>query len=163
MRARALAVGTLVLALTAACTGRGSTEPPLGGSPTATFAPSAAAAKCPDDIESSVIAPHTCGYLTVLEDRGRPDGPRIRLFYLRVQPEGGPTEPEPIASVGQEIAQPPDYGSNVGIAASSGRELILLDQRGVVELEVRGRDDGSAVGADLGRMGGQGDGGRREQ
>ncbi|HEX9311287.1 MAG TPA: hypothetical protein VGA30_00480, partial [Actinomycetota bacterium] len=131
MRSRALAAGAVVLAITTACTGRGSTEPPPGGSSKATFAPSAAAAKCPDDIESSVLGPHACGYLTVLEDRTRPHGPKIRLFYLRVQPEGGPTEPEPITSVGQEIGQPPDYGSNAGIAASSGRELILLDQRGV--------------------------------
>jgi pimeloyl-ACP methyl ester carboxylesterase len=134
VRPRALAAGALVVALTAACTGRGSTEPSsgrTGGSSTASFAPSAAAAKCPDDIESSVLGPHACGYLTVLEERTRPNGPKVRLFYLRVQPEGGPTEPEPIASVGQEIAQPPDYGSNVGIAANSGRELILLDQRGV--------------------------------
>jgi pimeloyl-ACP methyl ester carboxylesterase len=131
MRSRALAAGAVVLAITTACTGRGSTEPPPGGSSKATFAPSAAAAKCPDDIKSSVLGPHACGYLTVLEDRTRPDGPKIRLFYLRVQPEGGPTEPEPITSVGQEIAQPPDYGGNAGIAASSGRELILLDQRGV--------------------------------
>ena len=131
MRPRALAAGVLVLGLTAACTGGGSTEPPPGGSSKATFAPSVAAAKCPDDVETSIIAPHKCGYLTVLEDRSRPDGPKIRLFYLRAQPEGGPAEPEPIASVGQEIAQPPDYGSNVGIAENSGRELILLDQRGV--------------------------------
>lgn len=134
MRARALAIGTLVLALTAACTGEGSKEPsshPTGGKSKVTFAPSVAAAECPDDIESSVIAPHECGYLTVLEDRTRPDGPRIRLFYLRVQPPGGPTEPEPIGSVGQEIAEVPDYGANVGVAESSGRELILLDQRGV--------------------------------
>ena len=134
MRARALAVGALIFTLTAACTGGGSTEPsslPTGGASKASFAPSVAAAECPDDIESSIIAPHTCGYLTVLEDRTHPGGPKIRLFYFRVQPEGGPTEPEPIASVGQEIAQPPDYGSNVGIAANSGRELILLDQRGV--------------------------------
>jgi pimeloyl-ACP methyl ester carboxylesterase len=133
MRARALALGALIFTLTVACTGGGSTEPssrPSAGSK-ATFAPSVAAAKCPDDIESSLIAPHTCGYLTVLEDRARPDGPNIRLFYLRVQPEGGPTEPEPIASVGQEIAEAPDYEANVGIAGSSGRELILLDQRGV--------------------------------
>jgi pimeloyl-ACP methyl ester carboxylesterase len=134
MRARAPAAAALVLALTAACTGGGSTEPSsgqTGGTSKATFAPSVAAAECPDDIESSVIAPHECGYLTVLEDRTRPDGPKIRLFYLRVQPEGGPTEPEPIGSVGQEIAEAPDYEANVGIAASSGRELILLDQRAV--------------------------------
>jgi pimeloyl-ACP methyl ester carboxylesterase len=133
MQARTLAIGALLVALTASCTEGGSTEPSSdrnGGSSKASFVPSVAAARCPDDVEFVIIAPHTCGYLTVLEDRTRPDGPTISLFYLRVQPEGGPAEPEPIASVGQEIAQPPDYAS-VGITASSGRELILLDQRGV--------------------------------
>lgn len=54
----------------------------------------------------------------------------IRLFYLRVQPAGTAAEPEPIASVGYEIAQPPNYEDIVGVVDNSNRELILLDQRG---------------------------------
>lgn len=86
--------------------------------------------ECPADVEVQVTTAHSCGYLTVLEDRARPDGPIIRLLFLRVQPPDGPTEPEPIASVGYEVAQAPDYGAIVGVAESSRRELILIDQRG---------------------------------
>jgi len=56
-------------------------------------------------------------------------------LFLRVQPPEGPTEPEPIAAVGFEIAQAPDYGSIVGVAESSRRELVLLDQRGTGHAE----------------------------
>lgn len=131
MLGRTSAVGALLLTVIASCTGASTDAPvPTGVSP-ASFVPTVAATECPDDIEASVLGTHSCGYLTVLEDRAHRDGPTIQLFYLRVQPEGGPTEAEPIVSVGQEIAQSPDYASNVGIAESSGRELILLDQRGV--------------------------------
>jgi pimeloyl-ACP methyl ester carboxylesterase len=118
MRARILAIA--VLMLVSACTG-GRASPP-------TFRPTVAAAACPAEVKVVVPGPHSCGYLTVLEDRTHPNGPTIRLFYLRVQPAGGPPEPEPIAAVGEELAQSPSF--DTGIAESSNRELILLDQRG---------------------------------
>jgi pimeloyl-ACP methyl ester carboxylesterase len=118
MWARVLAIA--VLLLVSACTG-GRASPP-------TFRPRLAAAACPAEVKVVVPGPHSCGYLTVLEDRTRPNGPTIRLFYLRVQPAGGRPEPEPIAAVGEELAQSPSY--DTGIAESSNRELILLDQRG---------------------------------
>ena len=120
MRARAFIAASFVLS--AACTGGGASKP--------NFHPSVAMGECPADVEVQVSANHSCGYITVLEDRARPDGPTIRLLFLRVQPPEGPNEPEPIASVGYEIAQAPDYGSIVGIAESSRREFVLLDQRG---------------------------------
>jgi pimeloyl-ACP methyl ester carboxylesterase len=118
MRARVLAIA--VLMLVSACTG--------GRASPSTFQPTVAAAACPAAVEVVVPGPHSCGSLTVLEDRTRPNGPTIRLFYLRVQPAGGTPEPEPIAAVGEELAQSPSY--DTGIAESSNRELILLDQRG---------------------------------
>jgi pimeloyl-ACP methyl ester carboxylesterase len=118
MRARALAIAVLMLA--SACTGWRASPP--------VFRPTVAAAACPAEVQVVVLGPHSCGYLTVLEDRTRPNGPTIRLFYLRVQPTGGAPEPEPIAAVGYELAQSPDYDAR--IAESSNRELILLDQRG---------------------------------
>jgi pimeloyl-ACP methyl ester carboxylesterase len=120
MRARALAAGALVLLLAAACTGDESSGPG--------FRPTVAVAECPADVEVLQTAPHSCGYLTVLEDRARPEGRKIRLLYLRVQTAGGKVEPEPIAAVGEELAQSPSY--ETGIAESSNRELILLEQRG---------------------------------
>lgn len=118
MRARILTIAVLILV--SACTG-GRASPP-------TFRPTVAAAACPADVKVVVPGPHSCGHLTVLEDRTRPNGPTIRLFYLRVQPAGGTPEPEPIAAVGEELAQSPSY--DTGIAETSNRELILLDQRG---------------------------------
>jgi pimeloyl-ACP methyl ester carboxylesterase len=120
MRARAFAAAALVLLLAAACTGAESAKP--------AFRSTVAAAECPADIEVLQTAPHSCGYLSVLEDRARPEGPTLRLLYLRVQPAGGRAEPEPIAAVGEELAQSPSY--DTGIVESSNRELILLEQRG---------------------------------
>jgi pimeloyl-ACP methyl ester carboxylesterase len=120
MLARAFAALALVVLLAAGCSGGESSEP--------AFRPTVATAKCPADVEVLQTAPHSCGYLTVLEDRARPEGSTINLLYLRVQPAGGRAEPEPIAAVGEELAQSPSY--ETGIAESSNRELILLDQRG---------------------------------
>lgn len=120
MRARVLVAAALVLLLAPACTS--------GESSKRAFRPAVAVAECPADVEVLQTAPHSCGYLTVPEDRTRPNGPTIRLFYLRVQPAGGTPEPEPIAAVGEELAQSPSY--DTGIVESSNRELILLDQRG---------------------------------
>jgi pimeloyl-ACP methyl ester carboxylesterase len=120
MRVRAFAPAALVVLLAAACSG--------GESSKSGFRPSIAAAECPADVKVLQTAPHSCGYLTVLEDRARPEGPRIKLLYLRLQPTGGGAEPEPIAAVGEELAQSPSYDNS--IAESSNRELILLDQRG---------------------------------
>lgn len=120
MSARALALAILILGT--ACTGGGSTR--------STFRSSVDTVKCPADVETFVLKPHSCGYLTVLEDRNRPGGPTVKLFYLRVQPTGVAVEPEPLAAVGYEIAQPPNYEDIVGITDTSKRELILMDQRG---------------------------------
>jgi pimeloyl-ACP methyl ester carboxylesterase len=119
MRTRALAFTILILGT--ACT--------AGGSAKSAF-PSVDTVKCPADVETVVLKPHSCGYLTVLEDRTRPGGPTIKLFYMRVQPGGIAVEPEPLAAVGYEIAQPPNYEDIVGITDTSKRELILMDQRG---------------------------------
>lgn len=90
---------------------------------------------CPPDLELVLLAPHDCGFLTVPEDRSDPAGSAIRLFYLHVEPAEGNPEPEPIASVGYEIAQAPSYGSIVGIAQNSSRDFYLLDQRGTAHSE----------------------------
>lgn len=101
----------------------------------ATSSPRAKVAPCPSDVELVILAPHDCGFLSVPEDRTDPDGPRVRLFYLHVEPTGGGPEPEPIASVGYEIAQAPSYAAIVTIAQNSNREFYLLDQRGTAHSE----------------------------
>jgi pimeloyl-ACP methyl ester carboxylesterase len=66
----------------------------------------------------------------VLEDRERLHGPTIRLLAVRLQPKAGTAHPEPVASLGKEIGEAPDLGDAAGLALSSRREVILLDQRG---------------------------------
>ena len=102
----------------------------LGCTPESAPDPVADPAPCPADIELVVLTPHDCGYLVVPEEWNDPDGPTIRLFYLHVEPAGGATEPEPIASVGYELAQEPHYASIVAVGQGAGRDFYLLDQRG---------------------------------
>ena len=122
MRVRTTALAAVALALAAAGLDCRSSQP--------AFRPSFASSECPADVETFILAPHSCGYLTVLEDRERPAGGRIRLFAVRVRPRGGAAYREPIATVGSEIGQAPHYGDMVGLAQSSSREVIVLDQRG---------------------------------
>lgn len=93
-------------------------------------APRARQVACPTDVELVVLTPHDCGYLVVPEDRADPGGPTIELFYLHVEPAGGAIEPDPIVSIGYELAQEPHYASIVSVGQGSGREFYLLDQRG---------------------------------
>src|SRR5664279_1783450 len=58
------------------------------------FRPHFDATPCPDDVLSDVVVQISCGYLTVLEDRAKPDGRQIQLFVIRVEPPGGTTTPD---------------------------------------------------------------------
>ena len=120
-RTRAIGLVAIAAILAAGCTG--SDDRPAA-------VPVADPVPCPSDVELVVLAPHDCGYLTVPEDRSRPDGPPVRLFYFHVEPVGSEPLPEPIATVGYEVGQTPSYASVVAIAQNSSRELYVLDQRG---------------------------------
>ncbi|WP_374458014.1 alpha/beta fold hydrolase [Nocardioides sp.] len=84
---------------------------------------------CPSDVDASVLAPITCGYVTVPEDRTDP-GRTIRLFVLRVEPPERLHE-EPVFIAGTNLGNAPNYGGIAPVAQRLGREAILLDPRGV--------------------------------
>lgn len=118
----AAALGLAILAQ--GCTG--SDEP--GGAE-----PSIRSVDCPVEIAMVVLTEIECGYLTVPEDRSDPDPRTIDVFYLRVQPAGRAVG-EPYFSFGYELAQVPSYASISppgSDAQGNGRELVLMDQRGV--------------------------------
>lgn len=46
-----------------------------GGPGSPAFRPSFHQVRCPADVEVQLVAPHSCGYLTVLQDRSQPAGP----------------------------------------------------------------------------------------
>jgi pimeloyl-ACP methyl ester carboxylesterase len=75
------------------------------------------------------LTPATCGFLTVLEDRSRPEGRTIKLFVVRVEPAGGHPAPDPVFVAG-DLGEAPGWADNAGLAQRVNREVILMDQRG---------------------------------
>jgi TAP-like protein. len=112
----------LATALLAACTS--------GGSDSA-FQPSFDEQPCPQELESVLIPTHSCGYLTVLEDRSRSSGRTIQLFVVRIEPQGGAPEGGAAMFVpGQDLAVESDFYGTANLAQRVDREVFLMDQRG---------------------------------
>jgi pimeloyl-ACP methyl ester carboxylesterase len=123
MKRAAAALGVVVLLVVGAgCTGD---ESPGG---TARLPPAFAETTCPTDVEASVLAPISCGYLSVPEDRAAP-GRTLRLFVIRVEPPERRHQ-EPVLVAGTNIGNGLNYGGIAPIAQRLGREAILLDPRG---------------------------------
>lgn len=97
----------------------------------AQFQPTLRWGTCPADIETTFLSPHRCGRLTVLENRARPGGPRVRLFVLKVWPVGVHARPGLDTAFGQNIGDP---GTIDGDAATGATRM----QRVSVQAEPRG-------------------------
>ena len=115
-----VALGLLAIA---GCTG----DPPSGEPASAPAAYTEVA--CPADVDAAVLAPITCGFLTVPENRADPDR-TIRLFVTRVAPPERLHE-DPVLVAGTNLGNAPNYGGIAPVAQRVGREAILLDARGV--------------------------------
>lgn len=96
------------------------------------FTPTYAATACPDEITLMVVGDLACGYLTVLENRSKPDGRTLQLFVVQVKPPN-PTDPpsEGGPGPGDDLAAPRDFGGAAPGAQRTHRTLYLMDQRGV--------------------------------
>jgi pimeloyl-ACP methyl ester carboxylesterase len=107
------------LALLSACTGGASSGYPAGF----------AEAPCPADVEVQLLVRHSCGYLTVPEDRTRPAGRTLSLFVVTITPPS--TRTDPVLILGDDIGALPDYGAHQAEAERLHRVVYLMDQRGV--------------------------------
>jgi pimeloyl-ACP methyl ester carboxylesterase len=116
------ALVAIALAISAACTSSGGAEGP--------FRPAFEEAPCPDDVATVILTFVSCGYLTVLEDRADPDGATIRLFVTKIEPPEGPVEPDPMFTIGYDLASIPSYASIGPLAQRMNRVTYLMDQRG---------------------------------
>jgi pimeloyl-ACP methyl ester carboxylesterase len=96
----------------------------------AAFAPTFAAAPCPDDVSTNVVIGVTCGFVTVLEDRSQPAGRTIQLFVAHFDPPGGTSTPDPIITLGH-LASQDGYGEMSGGGQRTHRIQYLTDPRGV--------------------------------
>lgn len=80
-----------------------------------------------------------CGYLTVLENRAKPDGPRIRIFVMRAPAVSATPRRDPIVylSGGPGGAGSFEVASMVKMGLNADREVIFVDQRGTHRAEPR--------------------------
>jgi pimeloyl-ACP methyl ester carboxylesterase len=130
---RALAV-TVALAVGLGACSPAPTPVPTGSAPSAAapatgFTPTFVEAPCPDDIEILALVDHSCGYLTVLEDRSKPTGRTIQLLMVRTPvPDAAPREGTG-GGFGGDLGYA--FASVVGEGASRTRLVtIQLDTRG---------------------------------
>ena len=73
-----------------------------------------------------------CGYLTVLENRAKPDGRRIRIFVMRAPAVSATPKHDPVVylSGGPGGAGSFEVASLVKKGLNAEREIIFVDQRG---------------------------------
>ena len=130
---RALAV-TVALAVGLGACSPAPTPVPTGPAPSAAapatgFTPTFVEAPCPDDIEILALVDHSCGYLTVLEDRSKPTGRTIQLLMVRTPVPDAPAREWPAGGFGGDIGSL--LAAVVGDGASRTRQVTFqLDGRG---------------------------------
>ena len=133
----ALLAGATALTLSvAACTTASPTDSTTTAGTTAT-ARAYATVGCPSpnikgipqlDFPANVV----CGYLTVPEDRSKPDGRMIRIFVMRVPAVSANPKPDPIVvlSGGPGGGGSFEFPGRIKSGMNADREMILVDQRG---------------------------------
>jgi pimeloyl-ACP methyl ester carboxylesterase len=133
-----LAVAAVLLAV--ASSGMGAEGPPSapagGPSYQTTPCPQPNIAGFPDlDFPPGV----RCGYLTVPENRAKPDGRRIRIFVMRAPAVAAKPRPDPIVylSGGPGGAGSFEVAFMVKHGLNADREVIFVDQRGTHRAEPR--------------------------
>ena len=131
-------VALVAVCLVAACSD--SKSPPSGSIGRASYQTTA----CPQpniagfpevDFPSGV----RCGYLTVPENRAKPDGRRIRIFVMRAPAVSATPRPDPIVylSGGPGGAGSFEVAFMVKHGLNADREVIFVDQRGTHRADPR--------------------------
>ena len=129
-----LMVAAVALAVIALVPGQAhAQEPSTPG--TQAFEPEFSTGECPEYLEVPHDAILTCGYVTVLEDRARPDGRTIELYVVRIR-ELSPIEyREPVIYLaggpGGSATRRAQRFLDRGRHLWTGRYLVLFDQRGI--------------------------------
>ena len=126
MHARAAASLVVAIVATAACTGGPGAAT---GRPAPGFRPSYHQVRCPADVEVQLVVTHSCGYLTVLQDRSKPDGLRVKVFVVKIVPPGH-LPPDPVLAFGYDLGFGAEVGSTAPLAERVGRIAYLMDPRG---------------------------------
>ena len=130
----------VVLCLVAACAGTNASGQPRASPGAASYqtipCPQPNIAGFPDlDFPPGV----RCGYLTVLENRAKPEGRRIRIFVMRAPAVSTTPKPDPIVylSGGPGGAGSFEVAFMVKHGLNAEREVIFVDQRGTHRADPR--------------------------
>ena len=130
MRTAAAALSLAVVVGLGACTADDPADDTTSEQPATSASPAAfEEADCPADVASVVVGEVTCGFLTVPEDRAAA-GRDVRLFVARIAPPEVLHE-DPMFVAGTDLASLPNYGGVAPLAQRVGREVIIMDTRGV--------------------------------
>jgi pimeloyl-ACP methyl ester carboxylesterase len=83
---------------------------------------------CPPEVDRAAVSEAACGYLTVPEDRQRPDGGTVRLFVVRQRPPGT-LAPDPVLAI-EDLGWTRYWSVQDQMPARVHREVISFDARG---------------------------------
>ncbi len=100
------------------------------------FQPEFSTGECPGYLEVPHDAVLTCGYVTVLEDRAKPDGRAIELYVVRIRELSAIRYPYPpviylAGGPGGSATRQAQRFLDQGRHLWTGRYLVLFDQRGI--------------------------------
>ncbi len=142
-RMSTVGVSVALAATLAGCTATPSAvSPTSSGSSAASYTPLFASAPCPDPnlpgVPAANLGPeYSCGFLTVPEDRAKPQGRSVRLAVARVKAVAANPPPDPIVYLdgGPGAAALVSAPSVVALGINAARDVIFLDQRGTYHSE----------------------------
>jgi pimeloyl-ACP methyl ester carboxylesterase len=100
------------------------------------------AAPCPFEVNATVSGQLRCGYVTVLENRSKPDGRRLRLAVVVLKSFSRKPRPDPVVRLAGGPGEPHVARALSAVSRTSNaselidtlrreRDVILYDQRGV--------------------------------
>jgi pimeloyl-ACP methyl ester carboxylesterase len=142
MIGRTNSIGAGILALVAGCTAGIGTAPAGLVGPSAKPTPAYVAAPCPSPNVPGIPqlelgGGFSCGYLTVPEDRSKPDGPAIRVAVARLEALSPTPEPDPIVWLAGGPGGSAIATANITLAkgVNADRDVIFVDQRGTLHSE----------------------------
>jgi pimeloyl-ACP methyl ester carboxylesterase len=94
------------------------------------FQPTYTRVACPDDVEIALLVEHSCGRLSVLEDRTKPAGRTISVFVVRMDPPGEASA-DPMLAIGGDIGDAAGFGGLAPLPGRVHRTVYVMEPRGV--------------------------------
>ena len=130
---RPLIAAVIILAVIALVARQALAQEPSAPDPQA-FEPDFSGAACPRNLYA-YDATLTCGYVTVLEDRAKPDGRTIKLYVVRIRGPYPPRYRDPVIYLaggpGGSATRRAQRFLDDARFLWTARDLLLFDQRGI--------------------------------